>query len=325
VIQKSVHRGELIITSPLDRITPDLISLFFSHKNSMSLAKNWAFTLNNYTEDDIGRILSAFNTGRIEYIVYGKEVGASGTPHLQGTVVLKKKIRCTGLVKLVGQAHYSVCRNLQHSIDYCKKSGDVIEFGHRPTSECGKRNDLEAFKDAVKSGITDHKVLRETHSACMARYQRFCLSYIRDHKPLPSLPSHTLHAWQSHLVDIVSEPPCPRSIYFFVDIVGNKGKSFMCSYLERTFENVQVMKCGKRDDMAFELDDSVKILVIDVSRSSSDYLSYQFLEDVKDGRVFSPKYESYTKRFNTPHVVLMMNAEPDGTKLSADRYKIINI
>lgn len=83
------------------------------------------------------------------------------------------------------------------------------------------------------------------------------------------------------------------------------------------------MKCGKRDDMAFELQENVRTVIIDVSRSQSEFLNYQFLEDLKDGRVFSPKYESYTKRFNSPHVIVMMNETPNESKLSADRYNMV--
>lgn len=291
----------------------------------MSLAKNWTFTLNNYTADNEVQIRAAFESGGIVYVVYGKEVGASGTPHLQGTVVLKKRTRLTGLVKLLGQAHYEVCRNLQKSVEYCKKDADYLEFGTCPACQSGKRNDLEAFMDSVKGGITDLKVLRETHPVVLARYYRFCLSYIRDHKPLPEIPSHELYDWQSQLVEQLSVPPDSRTIIFVVDKKGNTGKSHFCAYVEKNLENVQIMKCGKRDDMAFELDDTVKILVIDVSRSSSEFLNYQFLEDVKDGRVFSPKYESYTKRFNAPHVVVMMNDDPKMDKLSEDRYSIIEL
>lgn len=291
----------------------------------MSLAKNWTFTLNNYTNEDEIRIRNAFESGGVVYVGYGKEVASTGTPHLQGTVVLKKRARLTGLVKLLGRAHYEVCKNLPKSIKYCEKDGDYIEFGTRPTCQSGKRTDLESFMDSVKGGITDLKVLRETHPTVLARYYRFCLSYIRDYKPLPDIVNHELHDWQSQLVEQLSVPPDSRTVIFIVDKKGNTGKTYFCSYVEKHLENVQIMKCGKRDDMAFELDDTVKILIIDVSRSSSEFLNYQFLEDVKDGRVFSPKYESYTKRFNAPHVVVMMNDDPKMDKLSEDRYYIIEL
>jgi hypothetical protein len=46
------------------------------------------------------------------------------------------------------------------------------------------------------------------------------------------------------------------------------------------------------------------------------------LEELKNGYVFSPKYESKNKSFPTPHVVVLMNETPDRSKLSADRYSI---
>lgn len=290
-------------------------------------AKHWAFTLNNYTSEDESRLLASINTAGVSYIVFGKEVGSSGTPHLQGHVHFSEKKRLTQILKLLPQAHYSVARNISKSIEYAKKEGNFRESGTPPnvSSSQGKRNDLEEFKSAVKGGMVDPKELREAYSEVMAKYPRFTLLYLRDNKPLPEIPSLPLRDWQSKLLEDLSEAPNSRTIIFVVDEQGNKGKSYFAAFLERNRSNVQVMKCGKRDDMAFELDESVEILVIDVSRSSAKFLNYQFLEDVKDGRVFSPKYESHTKRFNSPHLVVMMNEEPDMACLSEDRYKVVKI
>jgi len=292
-----------------------------------SLAKHWCFTLNNYKQDDEDRIRAAFESGRILYVVFGKEVSASGTPHLQGVVSFRIRKRLTGCVACLGQAHFEVCRDLSRSITYCKKDGLVTEYGTSPMvlSRPGKRNDLEEFKTAVSNGVYSLKELRETHANVCAKYPRFVLAYVRDHKPLPALPSYPLHDWQSRLVVKLSTQPDPRTITFVVDQEGCKGKSYFCSYLERERDDVQVMKCGKRDDMAFELFDNPRIVLIDVARSASEFLQYQFLEDLKDGRVFSPKYESHTKRFDTPHVIVMMNQEPDMLKLSIDRYDVMYI
>ena len=287
-------------------------------------AKHWCFTLNNYTSENEDSLLSAFNSSRISYLIYGKEVGSSGTPHLQGFVSATKRIRLQGLNKNVVQAHWTVARDIRASIEYCKKDGIVREFGVPPmvSSKQGVRTDLDEFKLAVKGGMVDHKELREKHSSVMARCPRFCLSYIRDHRELPDVVDHTPYDWQRQLLEELSEKVCPRTVFFVVDKTGNSGKSWFCSYCEKRFDNCQVMKCGKRDDMAFELSENPKIVMIDVSRSSAEFLNYQFIEDVKDGRVFSPKYESYTKRFDSPHVVVMMNEEPNSSKLSADRFKI---
>lgn len=288
------------------------------------MAKHWAFTLNNYSEEDEDKLLSSTNSAGVGYIVFGKEVGSSGTPHLQGHVYFSQKKRLSQILKLLPQAHYSVARNVSKSIEYAKKEGSYRESGTPPDvlSQSGKRTDLDEFKAAVKGGMVDSKELRETYSEIVAKYPRFALLYIRDHRPLPVIPEFPLRDWQSRLLEDLAGEPDSRSIKFVIDETGNTGKSYFAAYLEHHRDHVQVMKCGKRDDMAFELDETVKILLIDVSRSSSKFLNYQFLEDVKDGRVFSPKYESHTKRFNSPHLVVMMNEYPDMTALSSDRYQL---
>lgn len=294
----------------------------------MSKAKHWAFTLNNYSEEDESKLREAFDAGGVSYLVYGKEVSPSGTPHLQGHVTFDTKKRLLQVVKSLIQAHYTVCRNVRHSVEYAKKDGSITEFGTSPlvSGNAGKRSDLEDFKDAVKGGMVNLKELRETFSDVMARYPRFVLCYIRDHRPLPGIPTHDLYGWQSDLLEKLAEPANSRDIFFVIDTEGNKGKTFLCDYIEQNLEGSQIMKCGKRDDMTFEFEPDCKVLVIDVSRSATPFLSYTLLEDVKDRRVFSPKYESHTKRSaHHPHVVVMMNAEPDMTKLSADRYRILII
>ncbi len=54
-------------------------------------------------------------------------------------------------------------------------------------------------------------------------------------------------------------------------------------------------------------------------------MNYDFLESVKDGMVFSTKYESVVKTLGKVHVVVLMNEMPDMSKLSDDRYQIINV
>ena len=68
------------------------------------------------------------------------------------------------------------------------------------------------------------------------------------------------------------------------------------------------------------------MVLFDCPRSKQgEYIQYDFLEEVKNGYVFSGKYEPRIKRFKVPHVVVAMNEYPDMEKLSADRYNIITI
>jgi len=78
--------------------------------------------------------------------------------------------------------------------------------------------------------------------------------------------------------------------------------------------------------MAYVLDPLSKIYFFDCPRSKQgEFIQYDFLEEVKNGYVFSSKYESRNKVFPSPHVVVFMNELPDMTKLSKDRYEIIRL
>lgn len=90
----------------------------------------WVFTLNNYVEEDIERIKSIAH----RYLVFGREIGASGTKHLQGYVAFENARTKPSVIKLLGPTTYVSVRNGSHeqASEYCKKEGDYFESGSRP-------------------------------------------------------------------------------------------------------------------------------------------------------------------------------------------------
>lgn len=283
----------------------------------------WCFTLNNYTDEDVRR-LSVIG-GDITYICFGKEVGDSGTPHLQGLICFSKRHRFKKVSEIVGkQAHIELCRNVNASIQYCKKDGDYVEVGSISTQ--GSRNDLEAFKAAVLGGEFNLKRLRQDHSEVIAKYPRFAMEYISDNIPKRSIEEHVLHDWQKSLKERLDSEPDDRSIVFVVDYRGNSGKTWFAHWYCSLHDGCQVIQPAKKADMAYVLDATVRVLFIDAPRSKQgEYLQYDFLEDVKNGYVFSTKYESRVKELQKVHVVCLMNEDPDMAKLSSDRYNVIKI
>lgn len=97
----------------------------------MSRAKNWVFTLNNYTDNDQQRLRDLASSDDVAYLVFGREVGESGTPHLQGYVEFRSRKRLSQLRALVSdRAHYEVRRGTGVEADeYCKKDEDFETFG----------------------------------------------------------------------------------------------------------------------------------------------------------------------------------------------------
>jgi len=110
------------------------------------------------------------NSWKTKYLIYGKELGANLTPHLQGFVILDKKVRLGGVKKLHPRAHWEVTKGTSdQAADYCKKDGDYYESGVLNVQ--GKRTDLEAVADEIKNG-TDMRTIAETYPVQYMKYGR---------------------------------------------------------------------------------------------------------------------------------------------------------
>lgn len=134
-----------------------------------------------------------------------------------------------------------------------------------------------------------------------------------------------LYPWQEHVVDMIKED-CSndRKIHWFYDNEGCKGKSALSKYLYVRY-NATVVNNGAFSDLAYSLPDNPKIVVFNLPRSLEKKVNYSAIEAIKDGMIFSGKYESKTKVFNSPHVLIMANFMPNLEALSKDRWMIHNL
>ena len=94
-------------------------------------SKHWCFTINNYDASDEQRLKRLAVDGSVGYLVFGREVGDSGTPHLQGFVSFKGRKRLTQVKDKVGErAHLEVAMGSpSEAADYCMKDGDFFLAG----------------------------------------------------------------------------------------------------------------------------------------------------------------------------------------------------
>lgn len=88
-------------------------------KKQIAPSKNWCFTWNNYPEN----WKPYFSSNKIDKYVIGREVGELGTPHLQGYICFKSKVRPLSVIK-DKTIHWEKTRKVQESIKYCMKDGD---------------------------------------------------------------------------------------------------------------------------------------------------------------------------------------------------------
>lgn len=94
-------------------------------KSRPNQSKRWCFTYNNYGKESLNVLQSEFNKKNISFVI-GEEVGANGTPHLQGYIECPKKMRWTEIA-VSKNIHWEKCKGDRDSnIKYCSKDGKYV-------------------------------------------------------------------------------------------------------------------------------------------------------------------------------------------------------
>ena len=131
----------------------------FLYTYRMSKSRSWCFTINNYSEQFALHMFENIRNGKVEgikYIIVGKEVGESGTPHLQGFVMFENPRGLKGIKreKYFDRAHLEIAKGTpKQASEYCKKDNDFVEYGEVPKGQ-GTRTDLEGAYKAIKEGMS---------------------------------------------------------------------------------------------------------------------------------------------------------------------------
>lgn len=68
-----------------------------------------------------------------------------------------------------------------------------------------------------------------------------------------------------------------------------------------------------------------RVILIDYARDQESHISWQGIEEIKNGIFFNSKYESSMVIYNSPHVICFANFKPQEYKLSKDRWNILDV
>lgn len=120
-----------------------------AHEAFRGTSRSWVFTWNNYPADAYDQLLA--NRANFHACFVGKEVAASGTPHLQGVLIAKKPCRLGFLTRLLPNVHFEVMRGSEaQAVAYTKKEGnpDRLDWDDRHQ---GSRTDLAAVTALVQA------------------------------------------------------------------------------------------------------------------------------------------------------------------------------
>jgi len=136
-----------------------------------------------------------------------------------------------------------------------------------------------------------------------------------------------LYDWQKDIVELCLTEANDRTIHWFYEEVGNKGKTALIKYL--CFHHNALLVGGKASDAKYLITKwkenkgfYPKIVIFSFPRSIEDYVSYSAMEEIKDGMFCSTKYECEMVLMNCPHILCFANFYPDSAKLSEDRWEI---
>lgn len=158
----------------------------------MAKSRSFCFTINNYTSEDESGLLTLGH----RYIIYGREVGESGTPHLQGYIVFKNPRHFGSLKSLMPRAHIEVAKgDADSNFKYCSKEGNFVEDGERPagtkerTCKAGQANKKRCSDFIEAAGRGDFEACRQQPDL-WTRYDKFAE---REYKRKRSEPSSNPH------------------------------------------------------------------------------------------------------------------------------------
>ena len=118
--------------------------------------KRWVFTLNNYTQEDIEKLLNPNDVVKaaLDYLIFGKEKApTTGTLHLQGYIRLNSRIHRQSFINMyppLNKAYVDLARGSEYdNIKYCKKEGDFIEKG-QPIASAQKASVADQYVKIIE-------------------------------------------------------------------------------------------------------------------------------------------------------------------------------
>ncbi|AXH75260.1 MAG: putative viral replication protein [Circoviridae sp.] len=295
--------------------------------------RNVCFTWNNPPEGAIDQIKAL---DYVSFAVIGKEVGKSGTPHLQGYLEFFGQKTHGVLHEDLERSHFEPRRGTaEQAASYCRKGqqskeenqhsheagpnygldADVTEWGRMGVG--GERTDLHMAHESIQSKRSWRHVLNSPELVpTTAKYLAWSKEVFK-HRPLrPMDEPEEWRPWQKKLLDEVTQPCTDtRRITWVYDPGCGAGKTTLAKFLVRNHE--AAILSGKRADIAHAYaDDPAPIAIFDFPKDVADadgrqYICYGAIEEVKDGLFHSPKYEGKTCcRDFEAHVIVFANCLP---------------
>jgi hypothetical protein len=250
-------------------------------KKRSPMGDRWIFVVNNYTSEDLDQWIKILSEGGWPS-GFGREVGESGTPHLQGYIEFGKRVR---------PGEMKVFKELSKKFHWGDNKGRPCR-GTRAdnTKYIGKDGDVRFF-----NGLRLPRQLKLID---------------------PSKP------WQQDILKIISEEPDDRTIYWYWSHKGGVGKTSFAKYLVVKHGATLLSGKGadvRNGVLTYKqhTGEFPELCVYNIPREFNvDYLNGESLENIKDMCFYSGKYEGGSVCGPCPHLIIFANVPADECKFN---------
>jgi hypothetical protein len=145
-----------------------------------------------------------------------------------------------------------------------------------------------------------------------------------------------LKLWQTELMKHINNPS-DREVFWIVGEACGEGKTWFQKYVQSLLGRKRVVAGGiniqcSSPSISYALSKrplaTTDIFLFNIGKAQNreTNVNYSFIEDLKDGNVFSSKYDSKELMIKVPNVVMVFsNAYPSKCELAPNRWKIFSI
>lgn len=161
-----------------------------TNDDSMHRARGWICTLNNYTDVELAKCIS-FADEKCQYACIGKEVGSTGTPHLQIYFQMKTSYSGQSIKNQTSKRMWTgIANDPNKSRKYCQKEGDYSEFGTFMDTVIAKakgqakggavqKAKFDALNKSIDDGMTLDQI-RHNHSELFFKHRPAIIHAMKD-------------------------------------------------------------------------------------------------------------------------------------------------
>lgn len=285
--------------------------------------RNWFFTDQLVNDEWIKENIDIINAYCYQ-MERGKE---TNKVHYQGVVQFKTSRRLTGMKKISEAIHWERVKDLKSAIDYCSKEdtriGETKKYGEFIFA--GHRTDIEDDLQSIKNGTFD-KINSKNYLKYHSGYDKvinLCKDKIQENKFKDKYSKIELIDIQKQWLELLNEQN-DRIILWIYDPDGGNGKSTFAKYMKSIY-NCIILEHAKKEDIAYAYNGEDYVVFDYVRDIDPKTINYGIYESLKNGIMFSGKYESKSKYFIPPKIIVLANFYPDESKLTKDRWQIITI